>query len=224
MHRRVIFAATAVAVLAGCSASGGSSAVTAAHYSAVQQVVKALNHGHLPCVGVSYSNPPVVAGAISEASCDITAPGANFIDVFPASVTTTMVLKNSVSTGTTQIWNVVGPNWQVQTTHTYAKQVQKILGGRIIAGPWHPPPAGSAPVSSSVLTTDKALCKVFNANIGNGGESQIAQALLADSALATPKLIHDITKVLTTNTLHSNLRAQVQATFDCAEAGAGTAP
>jgi len=63
-------------------------------------------------------------------------PGALLIDVFPSMITTAMVLKNSVSTGNTEIWNVAGPNWQVQTTKPYAKRVQKILGGKIIPGPW----------------------------------------------------------------------------------------
>lgn len=126
----------AAALLSGCGGTSTAHAVTAARYSSVQQIVTALKHGHLPCVRFSSSNPPVAAGAMSEASCDVTAPGANFIDVFPNTITTTMVLKNSISTGTTEIWNVVGPNWQVQTTKPYAKRIQKILGGKIIPGPW----------------------------------------------------------------------------------------
>lgn len=109
----------------------------------------------------------------------------------------------------------------MNTVPAFARQVVRAVGGQVLtAASTH---ATSRPITPDVAA-DQALCKTFNANIGNGGEYQIAQALLADSALATPKLIHDITKVLTTTTLHSNLRAQVQATFDCAEAGAGTAP
>jgi hypothetical protein len=62
------------------------------------------------------------------------------------------------------------------------------------------------------------------ANIGNGGESQIARALLAAGSLASPTLSHDITKVRTTNSLSSNMRAQVKVVIECAEAGAGVAP
>jgi hypothetical protein len=102
----------------------------------VQQVSAALKKGHLPCVGFSASGTPVVAGATSEASCDLSKPGADLIDVFPSTVTTTTVLENSISTGSEEIFNVVGPNWIVQTTRQYAKHVQKILGGKIIPGPW----------------------------------------------------------------------------------------
>jgi hypothetical protein len=69
-------------------------------------------------------------------SCDRTAPGAFLIDVSTGGVTTGMVLSASISTGATEIWNVAGANWQVQTSERYAMRIWKILGGRIIPGPW----------------------------------------------------------------------------------------
>jgi hypothetical protein len=150
MNARMILAAAGmVALLAGCSSSVSTHAAPA-RYMSVQQVAQALKRGHLPCVGFSASTP-VVPGATSEATCDRI---VNLIDVFPSTITTTTVLKNSVSTGTTEIWNVVGPNWQVQTTKPYAKRVQMILGGKIIPGPWRTvdpqylPGAGSSSAAS----------------------------------------------------------------------------
>ena len=128
MRMKMLAAAGAVAVLAiGCGSSASTARKTP-HYSSVQQIGAALKKGHLPCSGMSASGTPVVAGATSEALCDLSKPGAGLIDVFPstATITTNTVLKNSVSTGSEEIWNVVGPNWIVQTTQGYAKRIQKI--------------------------------------------------------------------------------------------------
>lgn len=208
-------------VVTGCSGGGP----TAARYSSANQVIAALGHGGLRCTGVQETpGTPVVAGATSEASCSFGASPNQLIDVFPDTVTTAKVLHNSVSTGTQKIWSDVGPNWWVQTSRGYVKRVQKILGGRIIGGPWHPSSTVStAPASSPALTADKAICKIFNANIGNGGESQIAQALAASTSV-TPKLAQDITKAITSASLHADLTAQVKVTLDCALAKNGVTP
>ena len=123
-------------------------------YSSAQQVVAVLSRGGLPCTGGNY-NTPVVSGATSETLCDFSSSGQALIDVFPGTVSNAMVLKHSVSTGTEQIFSVVGPNWWVQVSHAYASRAQAILGGRIIAGPWHPQ-AQSTPSSSPTLTHSAA--------------------------------------------------------------------
>jgi ABC-type glycerol-3-phosphate transport system substrate-binding protein len=96
----------------------------------------------------------------------------------------------------------------------------------------HPPasPVAASPVAASPeLTADKAMCKTFNANIGNGGEYQIAQ-VLANSSQVSYKLRQDITKVLTPNSgsiraqMKSDLRAQIWVSFDCAMVNVGRAP
>ena len=122
--------------------------------SSAQQVVAALSRGGLPCTGGNY-NTPVVSGATSETLCDLSSPRQAFIDVFPGTVSKAMVLKHSVSTGKEQIFSVVGPNWWVQVSHPYASRVQAILGGHIIAGPWHPQ-AQSTPRPSPTLTHSAA--------------------------------------------------------------------
>jgi hypothetical protein len=106
-------------------------------YSSAQQLVAALRRGGLPCTGGNYSTP-VVSGATSETLCDLSSSEQTLIDVFSRTVSKATVLRNSVSTGTEQIFSVVGPNWWVQVSHSYASRVKAILGGRIIAGPWHP--------------------------------------------------------------------------------------
>jgi hypothetical protein len=70
-------------------------------------------------------------------------------------VSNAMVLDNSVSTGTEQIFSIVGPNWWVQVNHANASRVKAILGGRVIGGPWHPP-AQSTPSPSPTLTHSAA--------------------------------------------------------------------
>jgi hypothetical protein len=70
-------------------------------------------------------------------------------------VSSAEVLTNSVSTGTRQIWTVYGSNWWVQTDTTHDQRVQGVLGGEILAGPWHPH-ATSTPSSSPVLTHSAA--------------------------------------------------------------------
>jgi hypothetical protein len=118
------------------SPSPSPSTRTTFKYSSAQQVVVALRRGGLSCTGGNYSTP-VVPGAISETLCDLSSSEQALIDVFPRTVSKATVLKNSVSTGTEQIFSVVGPNWWVQVSHAYASRVKEILGGRIIAGPWH---------------------------------------------------------------------------------------
>lgn len=133
-------------------------------------MVAALKHGGLACTGGS-NNTPVVSGASSETLCNFTSSEQVLIDVFPGTVSTATVLRNSVSTGTEQIWSDVGPNWWVQTSHAYVKRVQAILGGRIVAGPWHPsqtqasqtqPPQTQAPQDPAVT-----VCKEFGAIYSN---------------------------------------------------------
>jgi hypothetical protein len=120
-------------------------------YSSAQQLVVALRRGGLPCTGGNYSTP-VVSGATSETLCELSSSEQTLIDVFPRTVSKAMVLKNSVSTGTEQIFSVVGQNWWVQVSHAYASRVKSILGGRIIAGPWHQ----SAPSPSPTITHSAA--------------------------------------------------------------------
>jgi hypothetical protein len=123
-------------------------------YSSAQQLVAALRRGGLPCAGGNYSTP-VVSGATSETLCDLSSSEQALIDVFPRTVSKAMVLKNSVSTGTEQIFSVVGPNWWIQVSHAYDSRVKAILGGRIIAGPWHPQ-AQSTPSPPPTLTHSAA--------------------------------------------------------------------
>ncbi len=127
--------------LAGCSGSSSANA-TAVRYSSAAQVVAALKHGRMPCTGGD-NDTPVVQGATSETLCNFTSDETGLIDVFPGTVSTATVLKNSVSTGAQQIYSDVGPNWWIQTSQVDAQQVQGLLGGRVVAGPWHPSAASA---------------------------------------------------------------------------------
>jgi hypothetical protein len=138
----------AALVLAACGS--GTATATAARYSSVSQVVAALKRGDLACTGGG-DTTPVVSGATSETLCNLTSSDTALIDVFPGTVSTATVLHDSVSTGTEQIWSDVGPNWWVQTSHAYASRVRALLGGRIIAGPWHPQAQPSAVASTSPM-------------------------------------------------------------------------
>ncbi len=124
--------------LAGCGGGGGGS-VAAVRYPSAHQLIAALGHGGLPCTEAFYPRAPEAQGASSEASCRLKGIANQRIDVFPGKVTTKMVLDNSASSGTEQIWSDVGPNWWVETNKADAKLIQKAIGGRVIAGPWHPP-------------------------------------------------------------------------------------
>lgn len=143
-----------IAVVAGCGGNAGGSnsssspAASATRYSSAAQVVAALKHDQMPCTGGSYDTP-VVQGATSETQCNFDSNDLGLIDVFPGTVSTATVLKNSVSTGTQQIFSDVGPNWWVATSQADAQRVQGLLGGRVVAGPWHPS-AASAPSSAAV--------------------------------------------------------------------------
>jgi len=121
-------------------------------YSSARQVVATLNRGGLPCTGARYDTP-VVSGATSETLCNLSSSERTLIDVFRGNVSKAMVLRNSVSIGTEQIFSVVGRNWWVQASHAYASRVRAILGGRIIAGPRHqqaqPTPSPSPTVTHS---------------------------------------------------------------------------
>jgi hypothetical protein len=143
---------SATATQTSPSSTPSPSARTTFRYSSAQQLVVALRRGGLPCTGGSYDTP-VVSGATSETQCNLSSSELALIDVFPRTVTKTKVLKNSVSTGTQQIFSVVGRNWWVQVSHAYASRVKSILGGRIIAGPWHPQ---SAPSPSPTITHSAA--------------------------------------------------------------------
>jgi hypothetical protein len=154
---------------AGFSGSGQGGTITAARYASMSQVVAALKHGGLACTGGN-NNAPVVSGARSETLCNFTPSEQALIDVFPGTVSTATVLRNSVSTGTEQIWSDVGLNWWVQTSHPYSKKVQTILGGRIIAGPWHPqatPPPAQPSAASAPLDAAVTVCQEFNGIYSN---------------------------------------------------------
>jgi len=145
---------SATATQASPSGTPSPSNHTTFTYSSAQQLVTALRRGGLPCTGGSYSTP-VVPGATSETVCHLSSSEQTLIDVFPRTVSKAVVLKNSASTGTEQIFSVVGPNWWVQVGHAYANRVKAILGGGIIAGPWHPQ-AKSTPSLSPTLTHSAA--------------------------------------------------------------------
>ena len=122
----------------------------------------------------------MVSGASSEASCNFTASESPLIDVFPGTVTTTQVLRNSVSTGTEKIWSDVGPNWWVQTTLPYAKRIQKALGGRIIGGPWNPPSAASqAPAPPPAATTCDSQVSTWAQNSGASQDQTVSNDINA---------------------------------------------
>jgi hypothetical protein len=185
-------------------------------------VIAALAHGGLPCTGASYGTP-VVSGATSEASCSFGTSANQLIDVFPGTVTTTTVLRNSVSTGTEKIWSDVGPNWWVQTSSPYVKRVQKILGGKIIGGPWHPPATGAGSTYAN-QAADAALCKTYNADITNGDTYDIQTALQQAAGSVSPKLARDIQAVVNGTTMQQDLNAQIKVAMDCALAQAGKSP
>lgn len=88
------------------------------------------------------------------------------IDVFPNTVSNATVQKNSVSTGSQQIWSDVGPNWWIESSHTYAEHAQSLLGGRLVAGPWHPAAAetAAAPAATPSGPPDPAVtaCQSFS--------------------------------------------------------------
>jgi hypothetical protein len=158
----------------------GPGAVTAVRYSSANQVIVALDRGDLRCAGAQYSTPPVVSGATSEASCNFSASESPFIDVFPGTVTTAMVLRNSVSAGTEKIWSDVGPNWWVQSTRAYVKRVQKILGGRVVGGPWHPSSASQsapAPATSAPAAASPSCAQRVQDWKGTRGAQAVSQAL-----------------------------------------------
>ena len=158
----------AVAV-AACSSAAASQASAPTHaaatYSTVEDVLNALSGGGLPCTGGDASQTPVVPGATSEIECNFDPNSLVLVDVFPVghSVTQAEVLTNSVSTGTEQIWTVYGANWWVQTDTTYDHRVQGILGGTILAGPWHPGSQAAAP--SPTASVDYATAGVVCANM-----------------------------------------------------------
>jgi hypothetical protein len=87
-------------------------------------------------------------------------------------------------------------------------------------------PSASATASSTnpALAADSAICKTFNVNIGNGGESVISQALLEAGTSISYPLRHWIAEALTTDTLNANMNAQVHVTMYCAEVKAGVTP
>jgi hypothetical protein len=227
MSRVALLVAALLAIGAGLAACGGGQGTTAAtpRYSSARQVIAVLAHGGLPCTGASYGTP-VVSGATSEASCSFGTSANQLIDVFPGTVTTAMVLRNSVSTGTEKIWSDVGPNWWVQTSSAYVRRVQKILGGRIIGGPWHPPatPAGGAGATYPNQAADAALCKTFNTDITSGDTYDIQTALQQAAGLVSPKLARDIQAVVNGTTFQQDLHAQVKVAIDCGLVQAGVSP
>ena len=162
VNRTIIAAGVVTASILLAACGGAHHTDTANSYTSAEQVAAALAKGGLPCTGAQYGTP-VVKGASSEALCNFSSNDLTLIDVFPAShsVTASEVSSNSVSTGSQQIITVYGPNWWVQTDSTYDHRVQKILAGKILAGPWHP--SSSSSQSSSPSTTDPAItvCQDF---------------------------------------------------------------
>ncbi len=132
-----VLASAAAISLAGCGGSS-SGTPTAQRYASAHQLVAALGSGGFQCTQPFYLKTPSTAGATSGATC--TFNGAmQEIDVFSSTVTTKMVLADTASAGSEQIWSDVGQNWMVETSKADAKLVQKAIGGRVIGGPWHPP-------------------------------------------------------------------------------------
>jgi hypothetical protein len=86
-----------------------------------------------------------------------------------------------------------------------------------------PTPAPSLPTTPE-LTADSAICKTFNANIGNGGEPQITQALVTAGTSISYKLRHDVTNALTGTTLQGELKDQVKVLVDCTLVKVGRVP
>jgi hypothetical protein len=162
-------AAVCALAVAACSSAAASHASAPTHaaatYSTVEDVLNALSSGGLPCTGGDASLTPVVQEATSEIGCNFDPNSLVLVDVFPAghSVSPAEVLTNSVSTGTEQIWTVYGANWWVQTDTTYDHRVQGILGGTILAGPWHPATTQATP--SPVASVDYATAGVVCANM-----------------------------------------------------------
>jgi flagellar basal body-associated protein FliL len=89
--------------------------------------------------------------------------------------------------------------------------------GLAACGGGHPAAAHSATQTASPeIAADRTICKTFTANIGDGGEQAIANALVANP-LVSAKLAHEIGLALTGTTLHADLVAQVKVSVDCAE-------
>jgi hypothetical protein len=136
--KRTLALAAVALLLAGCGGGSGGK-----QYQTAQQVVEALDTGGMTiqCDSAdSSAGSAVVSGAISENLCYL--PNSNsvsfLVDVFPDSVSKAKLLRNSVSTGDQQTLSVLGPNWWVETDGAHVHQVQKILGGTIVPGIWHP--------------------------------------------------------------------------------------
>lgn len=189
MRARTVAAAAACLALAACSPAAASRASapthTAATYSTVEDVLNALSGGGLPCTGGDGSQTPVVSGATSEIECNFDPNSLALVDVFPAghSVTSAEVLTNSVSTGDQQIWTVYGANWWVQTDTTYDHRVQRILGGTILAGPWHPATtqATPSPAASVDYATAGVVCANMNALEFAGNDPTDAEQTVASA-------------------------------------------
>jgi hypothetical protein len=133
--------AAALAVLALLLAACGSSG--AKTYKTATEVVEALGAGGMTLQCPNADSPAgqtVVHGAISENMCYLGSGNSvsYLIDVFPGTVSKSKLIANSVSTGDEQIFSVLGPNWWVETDGAHVNQVQKILGGTVVAGVWKP--------------------------------------------------------------------------------------
>jgi hypothetical protein len=140
---RPVKRAAAVTVLAVLLTACGSSSSGGQTYKTATQVIEALNTGGMNIQCDSPDSPAgqtVVRGAMSENQCNLASNSSEtfFVDVFPGTVSKSKLLANSVSTGDEQMFSVLGPNWWVLTDATYVHQVQKILGGMIVPGIWHP--------------------------------------------------------------------------------------
>jgi hypothetical protein len=160
----------------------GTGTVTAARYSSAGQIIAALDHAGLRCTGAQTTSPPVIATVSSEASCNLSTSQSPLIDVVPGSLTTAMVLHNSVSTGTEKIWNDVGPDWWIETDHADAQRIQHLLGGRIIGGPWHPP--GSQTLTSAQGTSICTDLNTWLARAWNQDMPRFSAQLQADESEA----------------------------------------
>lgn len=102
-----------------------------------------------------------------------------------------------------------------------------LLAGCGTATVSHPAVHHASPTPSAVspqMQADKAMCKTFNANIGNGGGFLIAQALQNAGSTVSPRLRRDMMKAVNGTTLHGDLIAQVHVTMDCAMVHVGRTP
>jgi hypothetical protein len=238
IFRAISFPAIFLAVLglglAACGTPKPQSAPahsTAAHTSAVsyrdvESLVAAMAVHGAVCGNVQFTSSTMPGGLSPHVGCDGISSGDTSVVVFTDHGSALTFARNLIQSDSSlgPMAEVVGPDWVVNTVPAFARQVMHAVGGQLLTpANTHAAVGSTVPVTPEVAA-DKAMCKTFNANIGNGGESQIAQALLAAGTLVSSKLLHDITKAITATSLNAGVRAQVNVAIDCGIAAAGTAP